>query len=168
MARIPYAVFDELEKDDKEFFKNIPELNVFRMLAHAGKTGTDCVKLGASILYSGELDPVLRELAIIRTGILRGSGYEVYQHKKIAQQLGIPGEKIGSLESGSLSPVFSSIERLVLKFTEEVVVQNKSAAETFSAITDLLGKRQVAELTITVGYYMLISSFLETFEVDIE
>jgi alkylhydroperoxidase family enzyme len=107
-------------------------------------------------------------LAIIRTGIFRGSGYEVHQHKNIAHPNGIPYEKIEALEVGSSSTLFSAIEKLVLKFTEEFVLDNKASSETFSALTVELGNRQVAELAITVGYYMLISSFLETFEVDIE
>ena len=31
-----------------------------------------------------------------------------------------------------------------------------------------LGYKQIQELVITIGYYMMVSRFLETFDVDIE
>lgn len=168
MARTSYADLDKLEQEDRDFFKDMPALNVFKMLANAGKTGRDCVKLGTTVLLEQELKSDLRELAIIRTGILRGSEYEVYQHKKIAARNGIPDTKLDSLYTGPDAPAFSAVERMVLKFTEEFVSESKVSDSTFYAVLDELGKKQTAELAITVGYYMLISSFLETFEVDIE
>ena len=81
MARIPYFDPEKAEGRAKEVYKKLPPLNIFRMLGHSGEMLDGFIKLGNQILMFSELDPVLREIAIVRTGVLRGSTYEVYQHK---------------------------------------------------------------------------------------
>ena len=169
MARIPYCNFKDLDQKERDFFERLPGgLNIFKMLAHAGQVGRDCVRLGASILYAGKVQPDLRELAIIRTGIVCGSGYEVHQHIKVARQIGISDEKIEALYKGSSAPAFSQLESLVIRFAEEFVQNNRVTPETFSGLLGHFSHQQITELSIAIGYYRLISSFLETFEVDIE
>jgi 4-carboxymuconolactone decarboxylase len=35
-------------------------------------------------------------------------------------------------------------------------------------VVEALSLREVQELTVTIGYYMLVSRFLETFDIEIE
>ena len=169
MARIPYPNLDQLNDKDRQFFSSLPGgLNIFKMLAHAGETGKNFVKLGASVLYQGKLDPLLREMAIIRTGILCGSDYEVHQHWAMARKLGMSDEKIKAVDTGSSSPVFSDLEKLVLRFTEELVQDKKTSDEIFHELLLHLDYATISELTITVGYYTMVSVFLRNFEIEIE
>ncbi len=39
---------------------------------------------------------------------------------------------------------------------------------TFDALERELSLQQLQELTVTIGYYMTVSRFLETFEIEIE
>jgi hypothetical protein len=80
----------------------------------------------------------------------------------------MPEEKIKALDIGSTAPVFSEIERLVLRFTEETVLQRKVSDETFVAISKHFSNEVLVELAIAAGCYMMVSIFLNTFEVDIE
>ena len=52
------------------------------------------MELTGAVLYRAKLDPVLRELVILRVGNLCGSSYEVGQHRKIAQAIGLAQAKI--------------------------------------------------------------------------
>lgn len=168
MARIPYYNPETSDEDTNNLIKNLPPLNIFRMLMHAPDAGKDFIRLGGSILLNGRLDPVLREIAIIRTGILCGSGYEVHQHLAIGRRLGMSEVVLAALKEGSASPVFSEQEKLVLRLAEEIVTRVKAADETFFALLKFIGHEKMAELVIAIGYYRMVSSFLETFEVDIE
>jgi 4-carboxymuconolactone decarboxylase len=38
----------------------------------------------------------------------------------------------------------------------------------FAAVSAHLDHREMAELVLTIGFYMMVSRFLENFEVDIE
>ena len=56
------------------------------MLPHAGKAGEGFLKLGGALLRDNELDSKLREIAILRVGLLSGASYEVHQHRKLARE----------------------------------------------------------------------------------
>ena len=77
-------------------------------------------------------------------------------------------EKITALEDGPDHPIFNDIERKVLRYTDQVVHNVKAGDSTFNALAEAMSHRELAELTITIGYYMMVSRFLENFEVEIE
>ncbi|MBN2158779.1 MAG: carboxymuconolactone decarboxylase family protein [Spirochaetes bacterium] len=168
MARIPYYNPETAEQKVRDFFSSLPQLNIFKMLGNAGLVGRDFVRFGSTILLKGKLDPVLRELAIIRTGLVCGSKYEVHQHLAIARRMKIPEEKIAALEEGSSSPAFSEIEKLAVRMAEEIAGNAKASDATFESMARRLEPGHLAELVIAIGYYMMVSCFLETFEVEIE
>jgi 4-carboxymuconolactone decarboxylase len=169
MARIPYFIPKDTDTEKLTLLKNAPPLNLIKMLAHTTYPITRrFLGLSASILGEGKLDPILREMAIIRTGIVCKSKYEVYQHRWMSRGLGLPEEKFESLLIGSEAPTFSEIEHLVLEFTEELVLQHKASDGTFAALSKHLSHGELVELTIAVGCYIMVSTFLNNFEVDIE
>jgi len=170
MARIPYFVPAEKDKDKSLLQGKAPfDLNIFKMITHAPiDIARQFIGLPAVVLTKGKLDPILREMAITRAGILCNSQYEVHQHVKICKRVGMSNDKIKALDIGSTAPVFSEVERLVLLFTEETVLKRKVSDETFAAISKHFSHEQLVELSIAVGCYMMISIFLNTFDVDIE
>ncbi len=168
MARIPYIDYSALDEKTRDYFNKLPRLNLFRILGHGGRLGLAVLKLGSGILGKGSVSPELREMAIIRTGILCGSQYEVHQHYKIARLIKMPEKKIEALSTGSDSQVFSDLERMVVRFTEELVNKVKASDDTFNALKEHFTSGQLVELVITVGYYMMMSRFIETFDIDIE
>ncbi len=168
MARIPYFDPDDAPESIGQLLDQLPPLNIFMMMAHAGPALKDFVRLGNRILFDGELDPVLRELAILRVGHLCGSTYEVHQHAKIARQLEIPQGKIDATARGAQAAVFAPQERAVMAFVDDVVKNVRASDATFQPLADTLTVRQLQELVLTIGYYMMVARFLETFDVDIE
>src|SRR5437763_8484772 len=59
------------------------------MMAHAPRYLEQYCRLGRAIRHEGELDPVVRELAITRTGILCEAPYEIVAHKRIGKNVGV-------------------------------------------------------------------------------
>jgi alkylhydroperoxidase family enzyme len=170
LARIPYFIPAQTDTEKIKLQGVEPfQLNIFKMITHAPTSiAGRFIGLPAAVLTSGKLDPILREMAITRAGILCNSEYEVFQHRKVSRRAGMPEEKIEALNMGSTSPVFSEIERLVLRFTEETVLNRKVSDATFTAISKHFSHEALVELAIAAGCYMMISIFLNTFEVDIE
>src|SRR3546814_20124269 len=74
-----------------------PAMNIFRMLTHADSAARQYMRLGNALLTRGELDPVLRELAILRVGHLSNAHYEVHQHERISREPGISEAKMEAL-----------------------------------------------------------------------
>lgn len=169
MARIPYFDLEQAPAAYRELLGNRPPLNLYRMLPHAGPAALGFLKLGGALLRENELDARLREIAILRVGMLSGAGYEVYQHRRVARRVGLADEQIAAIvdRDGDRS-AFDEQERFVLDFTDQLVRHVKAPDAMFGEAQRRFPPRQLAELVLTVGYYMMVSRFLENFEVDIE
>jgi 4-carboxymuconolactone decarboxylase len=170
LARIPYFKPAPTDTEKIQLQGTPPyNLNIFKIVTHAQiDIARQFMSLPAAVLMNGKLDPILREMAITRAGILCNSDYEVYQHRRLCKKVGMPKEKIDALDTGSASHIFSEVERLVLRFTEETVLKHKVSDETFDAISKHFSHEVLVELAIAAGCYMMVSTFLNTFQVDIE
>src|SRR5205807_1844496 len=70
MARLPYIDAEHAPDRVREALDAIPPLNIFRMVATAETAFRPWLALGGALLGSLELDPRLRELAILRVARL--------------------------------------------------------------------------------------------------
>lgn len=168
MARVPYFDLEQAPPNYRELLGSRRPLNLYRMLPHAGPAAEGFLALGGALLRKGALDPRLRELAVIRVGLLSGASYEVHQHRRLALSIGLSQEKIDAIEAGAGAPPFDELDNLILEFTDEVFHRVKASDALFERLCAQLDYQRVAELVLTVGFYMMVSRFLENFEVDIE
>ena len=143
MARLPYIDPATAPEHVRELLERLPvKLNVFRMMANAESDFRPLVGLGTAILGRQKLSPKLRELAILR---------------------------VAALERGDIAAdAFDPLERAVLRFATEVVRDVRASEATFAALAQHLSAREIVELIVTVGYYMMIARLLETTAVDLD
>src|SRR6218665_327275 len=134
MARIPYYDLSQAPESYTRLIAARPPLNLYRMLAHAGKTAEGFLALGSAILRENTLDAKLREIAILRTGILCGASYEVHQHRRVARRVGLSGDKIDALGKDADRSALDATETLVLEFTDQVVLHVKAPDAMFEAL----------------------------------
>ena len=90
MALLPYP--DEATADPRAraVLERLPvRLNLFSMLANAPSLMAETLRLGEAILTRSELEPDLRELAILQTARLTGTDYEWIQHVPIGKAVGV-------------------------------------------------------------------------------
>lgn len=167
-SRIPYYEVDQATGSHAEFLEKLkPHLNIYRMLANSEPALKGFVRMGNALLFRCELDPVLRELAIVRVGRLSRAAYEVFQHERIGREAGVGDEKIAALREATIeSAVFSDNEKAVLRFTDDVVRNVKASDKTLKAVQAFLTPAAIVELTLTIGYYMMVCRFLETTGVE--
>src|SRR5579871_4523218 len=143
MARIDYsdpAKHNDRTRDLLGWNRNA---NIFRMLAHSPSHLEQYCRFGGAIRSKGELDPVVRELAITRTGILCEAPYEIVAHKRMGKDAGVTDEQNEALE-------------------------NWQSSTCFNAVRAKLTPRALVELQLAVGFYIMTSKFLETFEIDMQ
>ena len=168
MARIPYPDAAALSAETQDQLARLPPLNLFRMLAGGEGLLRAFVRFGNHLLFKTELPAVLREIAILRVGALSDARYEVFQHERIARGLGMPEDLIAAIRRGPDDAAFDELQRLVMRYTDDIVRNVRASDDTFRPLAERLSVRQLQELTVTIGYYMTVSRFLETFGVDIE
>jgi alkylhydroperoxidase family enzyme len=169
MARLPYVDPEAAPEPVREALARLPvKLNIFRMMAHAETSFRPMLSLGMSILAQQELSAKLRELIILRVGSLSRAQYEWVQHVPIALAAGASEAQIAALERGDVEGPFDELERVVLRFTTEVVKDVRASDATFAALAALVPPRQVVEVLLTIGYYMMIARLLESTAVDLD
>ena len=170
MARLPYVDPASAPAAVRDLLDRLPaKLNVFRMMAHAETDFAPLVGLGTAILGRQQLDAKLRELAILRVATLSRARYEWVQHVPIARALGVTDAQIAALERTEidLAP-FSPLEATVLRLTTETLRDVRVADATFADAAARLSPREIVELVLTVGYYMMIARLLEATAVDLD
>jgi 4-carboxymuconolactone decarboxylase len=170
MARIPYP--DPANSPDRvrEALAALPPLNIFRMLAHAGTAFRPFLRFGGAILGELQLDARLRELAIIQVAAQTQARYEWVQHVAIARRVGVDDEQIAAVERGELrtSPSLGEQERAVLLFTEELIAHPRVSDEVFAAVNAFLSPREIVELMLTIGNYMMLARVMTTLELEVD
>src|SRR5579871_4096227 len=168
MARIDYS--DPAKHNDRtrELLGKNRNANIFRMLAHSPSYFEQYCRLGGAIRHRGELDPVVRELAITRTGILCEAPYEIAAHKRIGKTVGVSDQQNEALENWRDATCFDDVQRAALAFTDEIVRLRRPSDATFKAIAAKLSPAALVELQIAVGFYIMTSKFLETFDIDMQ
>jgi alkylhydroperoxidase family enzyme len=110
----------------------------------------------------------VRELAITRTGILCEAPYEIIAHKRIGKNVGVTDEQNEALEDWQAAACFTETQCAALAFTDEIVTRKKPTDATFKAIASKLTPAALIELQLSVGFYIMTSKFLETFEIDLQ
>src|SRR5712692_9425320 len=107
--------------------------------------------LGALLAPGRKLPAPLRELAILRTGIVGDSKFEYSQHLKVARMVGLPEEKLAAIKSWMLTDKFSAVERAVMQATDELIGRNLVEDGTFSALKEHLSDEQILELFYVIA-----------------
>lgn len=170
MARLPYVDPEAMPPAVRSVYDRFPvKLNIFRMAAHAETCFRNLIALGGDILARQQLSPQLRELAILQVASASRASYEWAQHVDIGRAVGVSEAQIEALERGDGEAVcFDEDERWVLRFTREMLRDVRVGDETFTRTAARFSPREIVELTLTVGYYMMIARLLETTGVDAE
>ncbi|HKA52913.1 MAG TPA: carboxymuconolactone decarboxylase family protein [Candidatus Binatia bacterium] len=102
-----------------------------------------------------KLDVKLRELAILRTGIVGDSRFEYSQHLKLARTVGVPEEKLAAVKGWATSDLFAPVERAVMATTDELLSRNLVEDETFAALQKHLSDPEILELFVVIGLWRM-------------
>jgi alkylhydroperoxidase family enzyme len=169
MALLPYLDPKDGSPEVQKLLTARPVvLNVQRMTANAQKIFVQRSRLSNALFTQTTIDPKLRELAILRTAKDCHSVYEWTQHVPAARHVGLTNLQISAIENWQDASCFNELERLVLKFTDEVNAAVKAGRETLEALKCQLSPGEIIELLIIIGHWRQTASILETTEVELE
>jgi alkylhydroperoxidase family enzyme len=116
-----------------------------------------------------KLDPVLREVAILRTGYLSHAAYETWQHEASARLLKMTDAQIDANKTGGQHPgVLNAQQQAVLDFTDDVVKNVRAGDAALAGVRRYLNDTDTVDLILVIGAYMTVSRLLETTGVPME
>jgi 4-carboxymuconolactone decarboxylase len=170
VARLPYVEPADAPEPVRDALDRVPPLNIFRMMANAETAFRPWLRWGATLLGELELDPLLRELAILRVARLTPhADYEWVQHVPLAKAVGASDEHIAALERDDVdADCFSHDERLVLHFTTEVLRDARASDVTLEKLSGILSPREIVELLMVIGQYMMVARVMATTRMEID
>lgn len=169
MARLQPVDPESAPDDVRALLAQLPPLNIIRTVARAETCFEPFLRLGTAILTRQQLAADLRELAILRVARLSQAEYEWIQHVPLALDAGVGSEQVDALQRGAIEgPEFDDRERAVLAFTTEVVERVGCSDAVFGRVAAYLSEREIAELTLAIGFYMLVARVMETAQVDLD
>lgn len=170
MPLIPYADLAHSPQEVREAFARMPrKLNVMKMLANAACDFVPCMRLGGSILGRQKLKPIHRELVILLVSQLEGGAYEWVQHVSVAESVGCSKVQIAAIEAGDLTnPCFNDVEKILLRLAREVVQDVRAGEETVTEAARYFSPREIVEIIVTCGFYMMLTRLTETTRIDMD
>ena len=170
MARLPYVDPTSAPEQVREVLERLPvKLNVFRMMAQAETCFRPLLQLGTAILGRLALPARLRELVILQVGKSSPAPYEWTQHVPIARAVGASEEQIAAIDRGDLDAAcFDARERAALRAGAELLCTPRLSDAAFAELERHFSPREIVELLVTVGYYMMVARLLESTAVEID
>src|SRR4051812_9843782 len=134
------------------------------MMANAETAFRPWLRWGAALLSDLDLDPLLRELAILRVARLTPHAeYEWVQHVGIAKAVGATDAQIQALERDDIgAETFFPAAKVVLAFTSEVVRDARASDATLESVGRFLSPREIVELLMVIGNYMMVARVMAT------
>jgi 4-carboxymuconolactone decarboxylase len=170
MARLPYLDLADAPERVREALEAVPPLNIFRTMAHAETAFRPWLRWGGVLLGELELDPALRELAILRVAQQTPHAeYEWVQHVPIAFAVGATQAQVDAIEQNELhADAFDDVQRNVLQFTDEVIHDARASEPTFEALRTELSPREVVELLMVIGQYMMLARVMATVDIELD
>lgn len=154
MANLPYVDRSTAPDEVRRVLDGLPDLNLFRMVAHAESALVPWLRYGGALLTGLELDPLERELAILRVASFMRSDYEWVQHAEITEAVGGSAEQVAAVERGELdSALFDESQQAVLRFATDVLTRRDPAVGD-------MPPRKVVELLLVVGHYTAIAMLI--------
>ncbi len=168
MARLPYLDVEDLKPEDRDVLKR--DINLYRLLAHSPEAARRFSGLGSYIRHDSNLDPRLRELAILQVGYLARAAYEFSHHIKIARDFGVSNKDIRAMidETEGRRSALDPLAKTVLQAAREMTTNLAAGADTMAALQQDLDHECLTDLIITIGFYNCVVRYLETMQVDVE
>ncbi|MCH9671670.1 MAG: carboxymuconolactone decarboxylase family protein [Gammaproteobacteria bacterium] len=139
----------------------------FGVYVRAPKVGNAAQELGAAARFGTEVGENAKEVAICVVGAFYKAKFEFAAHATLAKKAGVDDAVVEAIRVGD-TPVFAKDEeRLAYAVATENLNNKRVSSETYEAAVACFGEKQLIELTLTIGYYSLVSITLNTFEIPL-
>lgn len=167
MARFPYPDPATQSQELRDRLDRIGALNVTRMMSHSEGAMQAYSRLGTFLLRKGTLDPVIREIAILRIGQLCGSEYEWHHHVSVGRAVGMDEATIAAIAAEDFERLAPK-GQLAVRIAEEIKRDAGASEATMREAAAVFSPAELVELVLAAGYYLMTAGFLLSFGVDIE
>jgi alkylhydroperoxidase family enzyme len=144
-------------------------LNVYKLLLHSPPLATTWFEHVGAVRWQTRLDGRLREMVIIRIALINRIEYVIRQHvPSLALAEGLTAEECDGLGDWQASGRFSERERAALAYVDAMCRAAQVPASVFDELRRHFDEREILELTVLIGTYIMHTRVFGALEVDLE
>lgn len=126
------------------------------------------LRFASRLMPNGTLDRRDAELAILRVGWNCRCRYEWGQHVEIGLRAGLRPEQIARVARGAQASGWETTQQALLLAVDELHRDHRISATTWRRLAEHYEDRQLIELTMLIGHYVMLAGVLNSLEMTLE
>jgi len=146
----------------------IEPLRLFRTVAHNPQVLDRLRSTGSYLLNFGSLDPIEREIVILRTCARNGSSYEWGVHVAVyAAAVGMTDEQVSATVTGE-SGHWTGRQGLLIRAADELHDSSTVSDELWTELARHWSSAQLVEILAIAGQYRMVAYFTNALRIPDE
>ncbi len=145
-----------------------PRMHLFTTLGQHRLLFLSFLPYSGLLLNWGKLPKRDKELVILRVGHLRGSEYELQQHRRLGRSRGVDNSLQEKIFTGPDAEGLSDRQRAMLTAVDELILRRDLSDETWSALAAHLSTEQMIEFCALATNYDAIAAMLAALRVPMD
>lgn len=145
-----------------------PRMHLFEVLGQHRLLFLSFLPYSHVLLNWGKLSKKDKELVILRVGHLRGSEYELQQHRRLARSRGLDTALQEKIFAGPDADGLTERQRVLLTAVDEFILNRDLTDPTFAELSRHLNRQQIIEFCALAGHYDTIAAILATLRVPMD
>lgn len=136
-----------------------------RLTLHSEAVAPGWAQLFVGLASGCSIGLRLREIALLRVGVLTRARYQSFQHRKIAlEKAGMTLAEVDAVADWRDSSHFTVKERAALAYTDAMTEQVQVPDIVFEALRAHFSESEIVELTANIAGYNMVARFMEALE----
>lgn len=169
--RVPPLRPDELDEVQKQFLKPFTDRkgrfpNIFGTLCRHMPLLDAWSEFGLYTMRSSQVDPILREVLVLRTSRNVDCDYEWHHHEHIGRSVGLTDEQIAQIRKGQTMD--DADQNLMVRCADDLTKANELSDDTWRAMIERFGFGYTLDVVFTVGAYSALAMGLKSCRVQVE
>lgn len=169
MARVPYLNRDELP-DEYRYLLDERPINLRRALVNLPGLAASYARIAEWFRRDAEVDPRLRELAILYIGYTHASAYAFCQHVAIGTRHGLTTDDIRAVTDvvNGRAVDLPGLDATVVDAARQITHDATLNDATWEGLVAGLGRSQAMELVMAICHYNYVIRMLAALRIDVE
>ena len=177
VQRIPHCPREEWTDDARDVFafwgepnawEEGSKTNIMMVMGNHPALGKIYNNWGRYFLMENSLNTRQLEILILRVSWRVKSAYEWHNHVGYGMNAGLTLDYIAAIRDYPVGGNWSEEEAALIQAVDDLIDTNTIHDATWTTLTKTLDKRQMMDLTFTIGHYVMTSWALSAFGVPIE
>jgi len=145
-----------------------PQMHRFTTLGQHKLLFLSFLPYSGVLLNWGKLSKQDKELTILRVGHLRGSEYELQQHRRLARSRGVDSALQDKIFAGPTADGLTERQRILLTAVDEFIGTRNLSDQSFAALATHLNRRQIIEFCSLAAHYDAIAAIAAALRVPMD